>query len=69
MANKQKTVVTLESRDCRWPIGDPREAGFHFCGATALAGRPYCDQHWRMAFQPPRSRVSPALMVPSRRAA
>ena len=47
----KKTVANLEARDCRWPIGDPREAGFHFCGAPHIAGRPYCELHWRMSFQ------------------
>jgi hypothetical protein len=51
-----KTVATLEKNDCRWPIGDPREADFHFCGAHQVPGRPYCELHWRMAFQPARSR-------------
>ena len=44
-----KTVDTLERNDCRWPIGDPRHPDFHFCGAPQVAGRPYCDLHWRMA--------------------
>jgi GcrA cell cycle regulator len=69
MAKKQKqqhpkTVATLEKSDCRWPIGDPREADFHFCGAHQAPGRPYCELHWRMAFQPSRPRhvqSAPAL--------
>jgi hypothetical protein len=36
---KPKTVDTLERNDCRWPIGDPRHADFHFCGAPQVAGR------------------------------
>jgi GcrA cell cycle regulator len=46
---KPKTVDTLERNDCRWPIGDPRHPDFHFCGAPQVAGRPYCELHWRMA--------------------
>jgi GcrA cell cycle regulator len=30
------------SKGCMWPIGDPKQAGFHFCGAPSEAGRPYC---------------------------
>ena len=26
------TVFTLLPGDCRWPIGDPRNRDFHFCG-------------------------------------
>jgi GcrA cell cycle regulator len=66
---KPKTVDTLERNDCRWPIGDPREADFHFCGELKLAGRPYCERHWNIAFQPPRPRSAPPIFVPTRRAA
>lgn len=70
MPKKMKTVATLESTDCRWPIGDPREADFHFCGEAKLPGRPYCELHWRVAFQPARPRSAPpAIIPPARRAA
>ena len=26
------TILSLTDRMCKWPIGDPREPGFHFCG-------------------------------------
>ena len=38
---------------CQWPHGDPREQDFHFCGARAAAGRPYCTEHVRMAYYRP----------------
>jgi len=63
----KKTLATLELHDCRWPIGDPRNADFHFCGARQMAGRPYCELHWRRAFQPPRPRGT--VVVPRRHAA
>ena len=31
-SNKPKTMANLEQNECRWPIGDPRDADFHFCG-------------------------------------
>jgi GcrA cell cycle regulator len=40
---------------CRFPIGDPREPGFEFCGARAVPGLPYCAGHCRRAFQLPNS--------------
>jgi GcrA cell cycle regulator len=68
--NKRKTVDTLERNDCRWPIGDPRQADFHFCGDATQAGRIYCELHWRLAFQPARPRSGlPFGGVPTRRAA
>lgn len=39
------------ARTCSWPVGDPKQPGFHFCGQEALAGRPYCAAHCSMAYQ------------------
>jgi GcrA cell cycle regulator len=46
------TVLTINDRMCRWPIGDPSENAFHFCGRNPKHGSPYCDAHSRKAFQP-----------------
>ena len=62
--NRPKTVANLERWDCRWPIGDPQQADFHFCGARQVPGRPYCDLHWRMAIQPPRPRQERTASTP-----
>lgn len=34
-------------RRCQYPIGDPKEPGFHYCGQKLdqCDGRPYCDEH------------------------
>ncbi|MGC2854322.1 GcrA family cell cycle regulator [Novispirillum sp. DQ9] len=47
---KIRSVVDLSAHTCRWPIGDPREPGFHFCGAPSLAGKPYCAEHSAIAY-------------------
>jgi GcrA cell cycle regulator len=62
---KPKTLLELENYDCRWPIGDPKQPNFHFCGGPNLPGRPYCEHHWRMAFLPAKPRQHPPLAVPS----
>lgn len=36
---------------CSWPVGDPKQPGFHFCGEPAEAGRPYCGTHCQQAYQ------------------
>lgn len=36
--------------DCRWPIGEPNEPGFGFCGAPQAPGRPYCAEHTAKAY-------------------
>ncbi len=35
---------------CLWPIGDPGDEDFHFCGEPALAGKPYCAEHCAKAY-------------------
>lgn len=47
----RKGVLALTSADCRWPIGDPREADFHFCGGPRVPGLPYCEGHCKRAYQ------------------
>lgn len=69
-AKKPKGLADLEMNDCRWPVGDPRHEGFHFCGARQMAGRPYCELHWQMSFVPAKSRhAHVAPMTTNRRAA
>ncbi len=46
------TVLTIHDRMCRWPIGDPAENEFHFCGHKPRFGSPYCEAHARKAYQP-----------------
>lgn len=46
------TVLTINDRMCRWPIGDPSEHEFHFCGRNPKSGSPYCEAHARKAYQP-----------------
>lgn len=38
-------------RSCSWPVGDPKQPGFHFCGQEAVVGRPYCAAHCSLAYQ------------------
>jgi GcrA cell cycle regulator len=45
------TLLTLESRMCKWPIGDPSTDAFTFCGRRKEEGS-YCVEHARIAFQP-----------------
>ena len=50
------TVLTINDRMCRWPIGDPSENEFHFCGRKPKSGSPYCEAHARKAYQPQQAR-------------
>ncbi|MGF1445969.1 MAG: GcrA family cell cycle regulator [Pikeienuella sp.] len=49
---KKLDLLELTERTCKWPIGDPAEDGFHFCGLPAVPGKPYCKHHVAVAFQP-----------------
>ncbi len=47
---------------CKWPIGDPEEGGFGYCGARACVGKgdkvsPYCPSHYMRAYRaaPPKN--------------
>lgn len=52
------SMADLKEKMCRWPIGDPREEGFHFCGLNSVSGLPYCPEHGKIAYQAvSRSRV------------
>ena len=53
---KFATVLTINDRMCRWPIGDPSANEFHFCGRNPKAGSPYCEAHARKAYQPQQPR-------------
>lgn len=48
---QRKTLLELQEHHCRWPIGNPGEPEFHFCGATKVLGS-YCETHARQAYQP-----------------
>ncbi len=37
-------------KDCLWPIGDPSDDAFSFCGEDTAPGRPYCANHCAMAY-------------------
>jgi len=34
---------------CKWPIGEPGELDFTFCGGVTVQGRPYCAPHCKRA--------------------
>ncbi len=50
------SLMELTERTCKWPIGDPATEDFWFCGLPSQTGKPYCDAHVGVAFQPLSSR-------------
>ncbi|MEM6499731.1 MAG: GcrA family cell cycle regulator [Pseudomonadota bacterium] len=53
---ERKSLQDLTENCCRWPIGDPQHADFHFCNKSKVPGLPYCEYHAKRAFQPPQAR-------------
>jgi GcrA cell cycle regulator len=45
------SLLELNDRICKWPIGHPGEPDFHFCGEPANPGFPYCVAHCGVAYQ------------------
>jgi GcrA cell cycle regulator len=45
------SLLDLNEKICKWPIGHPGEPDFHFCGAPANPGFPYCVEHCGVAYQ------------------
>ena len=37
---------------CRWPLGEPEEIDFKFCGRNTKEGVVYCQSHYKQAYQP-----------------
>lgn len=46
---KNATMINLAAGMCRWPVGDPKNADFHFCGGPSDPGLSYCEEHMRLA--------------------
>ncbi len=49
---KKLTLMQLTERTCKWPVGDPATDDFWFCGLPSVPGKPYCETHVAVAFQP-----------------
>lgn len=49
---KKISLMELTERTCKWPIGDPATDDFWFCGLSVQQGKPYCEAHVGVAFQP-----------------
>jgi GcrA cell cycle regulator len=62
-------LIDLTERMCKWPIGDPRDADFTFCGRGIRPGTPYCPDHAAMAYQTSSRSRGTAMHSPARQKA
>jgi GcrA cell cycle regulator len=49
---KPVTLIQLRPSSCRWPLGEMADPVTFFCGKPQKPGKPYCDLHHKIAFQP-----------------
>jgi GcrA cell cycle regulator len=49
---QRRSLLELTAQTCRWPIGDPGNPDFFFCGGRTAGDSPYCAHHSRIAYQP-----------------
>jgi len=50
--SRRISIMELREGVCRWPLGDPLQSDFAYCGGDCGVGRTYCEPHSRIAFQP-----------------
>jgi GcrA cell cycle regulator len=50
------TLLKLKDCMCRWPVGDPQDENFRFCGRKTAVGATYCEHHSAIAYQPAQRR-------------
>lgn len=49
---QRRSILQLTEQICHFPIGDPRDADFFFCGGVSICDLPYCNYHSSVAYQP-----------------
>ncbi|MGO1120056.1 GcrA family cell cycle regulator [Rhodovibrionaceae bacterium A322] len=47
---RRRPRASTSSQVCQWPIGDPSDPEFHFCGEPSEQGKPYCTKHCAQAY-------------------
>ena len=51
--NGNAKLTDLDNHTCRWPLGDPKDENFHFCGRKVRIGQTYCEEHSALAYVKP----------------
>ncbi len=50
------TIMELTAATCRFPIGDPRQPDFRYCGKWKSAATSYCNACFRIVYETPEQR-------------
>jgi GcrA cell cycle regulator len=56
----RRNVFDFVGAACMWPIGHPSDDDFHFCGASPMSGKPYCEHHAALAYIRPKDKPEAA---------
>jgi GcrA cell cycle regulator len=59
------TIMELRENMCRWPLGDPSQPEFRFCGGRSTPGAAYCPHHSQVAYQPANDRRNRRISAPA----
>jgi GcrA cell cycle regulator len=59
------TIMELRENMCRWPLGDPSQPEFRFCGGKSTPGAAYCPHHSQVAYQPASDRNRRRISAPT----
>jgi GcrA cell cycle regulator len=46
-----EAVMALQHNSCRYPIGEPDQAGFRFCMHVTIKGGVYCTEHKNLCWE------------------
>jgi GcrA cell cycle regulator len=55
---QRKTLMQLTDKTCHWPVGDPANPDFFYCGGDTYGDFRYCAFHCRVAHKPSGDRHS-----------
>jgi GcrA cell cycle regulator len=63
---QRKQLIELTSKTCHWPVGDPTEPDFYFCGGDTDLPSQYCAYHYHISVVAPTARRAGKQWIPNR---
>ena len=59
-------IIRRAAPSCCWPIGEPGKRDFRYCDDASVPGKPYCDEHAKLAYVRIRPRSADAEIIAAR---
>ena len=47
---QRRTIQEVTDYQCKYPVGDPKDPDFFFCGAPIREGEVYCTAHYQRCY-------------------